>query len=72
MGAFKNMAIGIEQIVDAKTAVYDNLSVAMGLFAAHAIIMEVNGGKAMDDVLHDALIYAGEHAARLGSAAQVS
>ena len=72
MGAFKNMVIGIEQIVDAKTETYDNHSVAMGLFAAHAILMEVNGGKAMDHVVHDALIYAAEHAAGLGSAAQVS
>ena len=72
MGAFKNMAIGIEQIVDNKTKDFDNLSVSMGLLAAIQVIREVNGNEVVDPVLHDALIYAAEHATGLGSAAQVS
>ena len=72
MGVFKNMAIGIEQIVDNKTKDFDNLPVAMGLLAAIEVIREVNSDERVDPVLHDALVYAAEHAIGLGSAAQAS
>jgi len=72
MGAFKNMTIGIEQIVDNRTKNFDSLSVSIGLLAAIEVIREVTGNEVVDPVLHEALIHAAQHATRLGSAARVS
>jgi len=62
MGAMKNLTIGIDQIVEAKTQDFDGLSVSMGILAAHSVIREVFSEEPMDSLLHEALMYACEQA----------